>query len=91
MFKEYKSPSLRNAIRSASQSPAKKFFDNGGLSYGMCASAPMMVRAPANPFERKVSAARTPASDAPIMTIVSTRRGYELSLQNGKGPVQVVS
>jgi hypothetical protein len=50
-----------------------------------------MVRAPAKPFERKVSAARTPASDAPMMTIVSTRRGYELSLPNGNGPVQVVS
>jgi hypothetical protein len=49
------------------------------------------VRAPANPFVRKVSAARTPASDAPMMTIVSTRRGYELSLPNGNGPVQVVS
>ena len=90
MFNEYKSSALRNAIRSASQSPAKKFFDNGGLSYGIWVSAPMMVRAPAKPFDRKVSAARTPASDAPMMTIVSTRRGYELSLPNGKASIEVV-
>ena len=51
-------------------------YDNGGLSYGMWFSSPTMVMWPSKPNERRVSAARTPANDAPTMTILCTEEGY---------------
>ena len=51
----------------------------------------MTVMEPVKPPERKVSAARTPANDAPTMTIFSTSQGYELATSFSEMAVMVVS
>jgi hypothetical protein len=51
----------------------------------------MTVMEPVKPLERKVSTARTPANDAPTMTIFSTAQGYELATSFSEMAVMVVS
>ena len=54
---------------SAGTHPFSTCFESGGRSYGSCTSSPMMVSVPVKPSSRKASAARSPASEAPTMTI----------------------
>ena len=71
---------LRSATCSGSHSPANSSFDSGGRSYGRCDSAPTSTTRSREPSRRNVSAARSPASEAPTMTIVrgvaTTRARY---------------
>ncbi len=48
--------------------PVSTCFESGGRSYGSPGSSPMSVNAPWKPSPRRLSAARSPASDAPTMT-----------------------
>jgi hypothetical protein len=49
--------------------PLRTCLDSGGRSYGSCTSSPMMVSEPVKPSSRNASAARSPAREAPTMTI----------------------
>ena len=62
----------RSARSSGSHSPARSCFDSGGRSYGRCGSAPTRTSRPSKPSRRRVSVARSPASEAPTTATVST-------------------
>ena len=49
--------------------PASICLDNGGRSYGACGSSPTRVSGPRSPRRRSVSAAASPAAEAPTTTI----------------------
>src|SRR5499427_9944466 len=56
-------------VWSAGTQPFSTCFERGGRSYGSSGSSPMMVRCPVKPSLRNASAARSPAREAPTMTM----------------------
>jgi hypothetical protein len=63
-----------SVVSAEATKPVCTCFDSGGRSYGSSGSSPITVSEPVKPSARSCSAAFSPASDAPTITMRPSRR-----------------